>query len=95
MAPGREKKHKEWYRLDNAAVVYAAIQKENYSAVYRFSAVMDQLVDPDALQRAVDILPGDTPEILQRRVMEQAEWILLPAAAELAAKTLTERSTQQ
>ena len=46
-------------------------------------------------QKAVDILPGDTPEILQRRVMEQAEWILLPAAAELAAKTLTERSTQQ
>ena len=46
-------------------------------------------------QKAVEILPGDTPEILQRRVMEQAEWILLPAAAELAAKTLTERSTQQ
>ena len=35
------------------------------------------------LQKAVDILPGDTPEILQRRVMEQAEWILLPQAAEL------------
>ena len=34
------------------------------------------------LQRAVDIEPGDTPEILQRRVMEQAEWILLPQAAE-------------
>ena len=33
-------------------------------------------------QKAVDILPGDTPEILQRRVMEQAEWILLPKAAE-------------
>ena len=33
-------------------------------------------------QKAVDILPGDTPEILQRRVMEQAEWIILPAAAE-------------
>ncbi len=46
-------------------------------------------------QKAVDILPGDTPEILQRRVMEQAEWILLPQATELAAKTLTERSTQQ
>ena len=45
---------KEWYRLDNAAVVYSAIQKENYSAVYRFSAVMDQPVDPAALQRAVD-----------------------------------------
>ena len=33
-------------------------------------------------QKAVDILPGDTAEILQRRVMEQAEWILLPRAAE-------------
>jgi len=42
-------------------------------------------------QRAVEIQPGDTPEILQRRVMEQAEWILLPAAAEQVAKTLTER----
>lgn len=35
------------------------------------------------LQKAVDILPGDTPEILQKRVMEQAEWVLLPQAAEL------------
>ena len=34
-------------------------------------------------QRAVEILPGDTPEVLQRRVMEQAEWILLPEAAEI------------
>ena len=33
-------------------------------------------------QKAVEVLPGDTPEILQRRVMEQAEWILLPEAAE-------------
>ncbi len=33
-------------------------------------------------QKAVDVLPGDTPEALQRRVMEQAEWILLPRATE-------------
>ena len=33
-------------------------------------------------QKAVEILPDDTPETLQRRVMEQAEWILLPQAAE-------------
>ena len=39
-------------------------------------------------QKAVDILPGDTPETLQRRVMEQAEWILLPRAAESVAKEL-------
>ena len=36
-------------------------------------------------QKAVEIQPGDTPEILQRRVMEQAEWILLPQAAELVS----------
>ena len=35
------------------------------------------------LQKAVDVLPGDTPERLQRRVMEQAEWVLLPKALEL------------
>ena len=43
-----------WYKLDNAGVLYSAIQKEEYSAIYRFSAVMDALVDPKALQRAVD-----------------------------------------
>jgi len=41
-------------------------------------------------QKAVDILPGDTPETLQRRVMEQAEWILLPQATELLCKQITE-----
>ena len=41
------------------------------------------------LQKAVDVLPGDTPEILQKRVMEQAEWILLPQAAELVSKGVT------
>ena len=40
------------------------------------------------LQKAVEILPGDTPEILQRRVMEQAEWILLPQATEMVAARL-------
>lgn len=35
------------------------------------------------LQKAVDILPDDTPEILQKRVMEQAEWKILPQAVEL------------
>ena len=39
-------------------------------------------------QKAVEVLPGDTPEILQRRVMEQAEWILLPQAAEKVCAAL-------
>ena len=42
-------------------------------------------------QRAVEVLPGDTPEALQRRVMERAEWIILPQAAEKVAEML-ERS---
>jgi len=37
------------------------------------------------LQQAVPVLPGDSPETLQRRVMEQAEWKLLPRAAELVS----------
>ena len=37
------------------------------------------------LQRAVEIKEGDTPEILQKRVMEEAEWHLLPAAAEVVS----------
>ena len=40
------------------------------------------------LQKAVEVLPGDTAEILQRRVMKQAEWVLLPQAAELVAGQL-------
>ena len=42
-------------------------------------------------QKAVDVLPGDTPEILQRRVMEQAEWLLLPQALEDVARNLNEQ----
>ena len=42
------------------------------------------------LQKAVDVLPGDTAEVLQRRVMEQAEWVLLPQAVEMLCKQITE-----
>lgn len=41
------------------------------------------------LQKAVEVRPGDTAETLQRRVMREAEWKLLPQAAELAARELT------
>lgn len=39
-------------------------------------------------QKAVEILEGDTPEVLQKRVMEQAEWKILPAAVEKVSKQL-------
>ena len=42
-------------------------------------------------QRAVEIEDGDTPEILQRRVMEQAEWDLLPRAAQAVSAKIKER----
>ena len=44
------------------------------------------------LQKAVSVLPGDTPELLQRRVMEQAEWQILPAATELVCALLRNKS---
>ena len=43
---------------------------------------------PILAQQAVEVLPDDTPETLQRRVMEQAEWILLPRETERLAALL-------
>ena len=40
---------------------------------------------PIILQKAVEVQPGDTPEVLQRRVMEQAEWVIMPKAIDLIA----------
>ena len=42
------------------------------------------------LQKSVEIKDGDTPEILQKRVMEQAEWIILPKACEIVSKMIKE-----
>ena len=47
------------------------------------------------LQKPVPVLPGDTPEALQRRVMEQAEWILLPEAAELVSSHIQQEKEQR
>lgn len=48
---------------------------------------VDEGVDsgPIILQKAVEVQPGDTPETLQRRVMEQAEWVILPQAINMIA----------
>ena len=46
------------------------------------------------LQKAVEVLPGDTPEILQKRVMEQAEWLLLPKAAETVSRSIIENQAE-
>lgn len=52
---------------------------------------VDEGTDTGAIiaQKAVEVLPGDTPRILQKRVMEQAEWVILPEAInEIASKTI-------
>lgn len=47
------------------------------------------------LQKAVEILDGDTPEILQRRVMEQAEWVILPRAIDEIAIKKQEKEAEK
>ena len=51
---------------------------------------VDEGVDsgPILLQKAVEVQPGDTPQVLQRRVMEQAEWVILPEAVNRIANGL-------
>ena len=51
---------------------------------------IDEGVDsgPILLQKAVEVQPGDTPQVLQRRVMEQAEWVILPEAVNRIANGL-------
>lgn len=47
------------------------------------------------LQKAVDVLPEDTPETLQRRVMEQAEWVILPKAVSLLCNQLIKEDSNE
>ena len=56
-----------------------------YRRVESFSeGVVDAAVEP--CQKAVEVLPGDTPEGLQRRIMEQAEWKIMPQAINMIAE---------
>lgn len=45
---------------------------------------------PIILQKAVEVKEGDTPEVLQRRVMEEAEWVILPQAIDMIANAKNE-----
>ena len=71
-------------RVHEAALAYGV--KVTGATVHFVNEVPDggQII----YQKAVEIQPDDTPEILQRRVMEQAEWILLPQAIEKVAKEM-------
>ena len=47
------KPESQWYKLDNAGLLYSALQREEYSAIYRFSALMAAPVQPGALHNAL------------------------------------------
>ena len=65
--------------------------EETLDSVVKLHGATEHIVDkgtdtgPILLQKAVEVKPEDTPEILQRRVMEEAEWKLLPAAINMIA----------
>lgn len=71
-------------KVHEAALEYGV--KVTGATVHYVNAVADggEII----LQKAVEVLEGDTPETLQRRVMEQAEWELLPKALEIVFKRI-------
>ena len=72
---------KGYYGLHVHEAVLARGVKVTGATVHFVNEVCDG--GPIILQKAVDVKEGDTPEVLQRRVMEEAEWILLPQAVSL------------
>jgi hypothetical protein len=44
----------KWYRLDNAAKLYPAIQKADWNSVYRITATLSEIIDPQTLQNALE-----------------------------------------
>ncbi len=51
----------DWYRMDLSAVVYPTLQRRDFSSVYRLSVVLKEKIDPEVLQKAVDITMNRFP----------------------------------
>ena len=77
---------KGFYGLHVHEAVLARGCKVTGATAHLVTAGVDE--GPILLQKAVDVLPGDTPETLQRRVIEQAEWLLLPRAVKMLAEEI-------
>ena len=50
-----QKVHKDWYKLDLSAIVYPTLQRRDFSSVYRLSVLLKEEIDPEMLQRAVNL----------------------------------------
>ena len=72
---------KDFESVDDYSAALARGVKVSGATVHFVNEVCDG--GPIILQKAVPVEPGDTPETLQRRIMEQAEWQLLPEAVSL------------
>ena len=79
---------KGFYGLRVHEAVLARGCKVTGATAHLVTAGVDE--GPILLQKAVEVREGDTPEILQRRVMEQAEWEILPRAVRKIAETIEE-----
>ena len=83
-----------FYGIKVHEAVLAAGEKETGATVHMVNEVPDG--GRILMQKTVPVLPGDTPGMLQQRVMEQAEWQLLPAATELlCAERIKQEETKQ
>jgi len=74
--------------------VHEAVLKKGVKITGATVHLVNEVVDGGKiiLQKAVDVLPDDTPESLQQRVMREAEWVILPKAVEILCKDFTQRS---
>ncbi len=84
---------KGFYGLKVHAAVLAAGESVTGATVHMVNEVPDG--GRILMQKSVAVLPGDTPETLQRRVMEQAEWKLLPAATEIVCADLSKQMERE
>ena len=57
---------KQWYRLDNAALIFPAIIRKNWNNVFRVSATLGEPVDPEVLNRAIEELKPRFPTCFVR-----------------------------
>ncbi len=80
---------KGFYGLKVHKAVLAAGERVTGATVHMVNEVPDG--GRILMQKEVRVLPGDTPETLQRRVMEQAEWLLLPQAVEMLCVELAQK----
>ncbi|NLI54329.1 MAG: phosphoribosylglycinamide formyltransferase [Clostridiales bacterium] len=83
---------KGYYGLKVHEAVLAAGESVTGATVHMVNEVPDG--GAILMQKRVPVLPGDTPQTLQRRVMEQAEWSLLPQAAEMICFALLQKQTE-